>query len=30
MSTFDDALGTFNIASNDYLNGNPAPVDSVF
>lgn len=30
MSSFDDALGTFNIALNDYLNGNPGPVNSVF
>ncbi len=30
MSTFDEALGAFNLALNDYLNGNPGPVHAVY
>ncbi len=30
MSTFDDALIAFNLALNDYLNGDPGPVQAVF
>ena len=30
MSSFDDALNAFNMALNDYLNGDPGPVQAVF
>ncbi len=30
MSGFDDALDAFNVAQNDYLNGDPGPVHAVF
>ena len=30
MSSFDDALDAFNMAQNDYLNGDPGPVHAVF
>lgn len=30
MSSFEDALDAFNTALNDYLNGDPGPVNAVF
>ncbi len=30
MSSFNDALNAFNMALNDYLNGDPGPVQAVF
>jgi ketosteroid isomerase-like protein len=30
MPGFDDALALFNLALNDYLNGDPRPVQAVF
>ena len=30
MSSFDDALNAFNMALNDYLNGDSGPVQAVF
>ncbi len=30
MSSFDDALNRFNMALNDYLNGDPGPATAVF
>lgn len=30
MAGFEDALDAFNMAQNDYLNGDPGPVQAVF
>ncbi len=30
MPSFDEALNAFNMALNDYLNGDPGPVNAVF